>query len=209
MNDSLSFRDALATGWKITKSRFPLLLGYIGTLMLLGGVRYLIDKPIESVGIKAVIGIGFQILNWFLTFNALAVSLKLVDDQEVAYVDFWRPQSNFWFYVLATLLYGLVIGLGTLLLIVPGIILGLMLMFYGYVMIEKKRGPIQAFKESKRLTDGVKWDLFLFSLLVIGLNLLGFLALFVGVLVTMTVTFIAMAHLYRQRARALESIPTA
>jgi hypothetical protein len=59
-------------------------------------------------------------------------------------------------------------------LIVPGIILGLMFMFYGYVMIEKKRGPIQAFKESKRFTDGAKWDLFLFSLLVIGLNLLGF-----------------------------------
>lgn len=209
MNTTLSFRDALSTGWKTTKSRFPLLLAYVGTLILLGGVRFLIDKPIDSVIIKAVIGIGFQILNWFLTFNALAVSLKLVDDQEATYADFWRPQANFLFYVLATLLYGLIIGLGTLLLIVPGIIFGLMLMFYGYAMIEKKLGPIEALKESKRLTDGVKWELFLFSLLAIGLNLLGFLALIVGVLVTMTVTFIAMAHLYRQRTRAMGLIPTA
>ena len=98
----------------------------------------------------------------------------------------------------------LIIGVGTLLLIVPGIIFGLMFMFYGYVMIEKGLGPIDALKESKRLTDGVRWKLFLFSLLVIGLNLLGVLALLIGVLVTMTITFIALAHLYRQRTRAVE-----
>jgi uncharacterized membrane protein len=209
MNNELSFRDALSTGWSITKSRFPLLLAYLGTLILLGAARFFIEKPIDSMGVKAVLGIGFQIVNWYLTFNALGVSLKLIDDKEVSYADFWLPQSNFWFYVLATLLYGLIIGVGTLLLIVPGIIFGLMFMFYGYVMIEKKLGPIEALKESKRLTAGAKWDLFLFSLLAIGLNLLGVLALLVGVLVTMTITFIAMAHLYRQRTRALEETSAA
>lgn len=209
MNNELSFRDALSTGWSITKSRFPLLLAYLGTLILLGAARFFIEKPIDSMGVKAVLGIGFQIVNWYLTFNALGVSLKLIDDKEVSYADFWLPQSNFWFYVLATLLYGLIIAVGTLLLIVPGIIFGLMFMFYGYVMIEKKLGPIEALKESKRLTAGAKWDLFLFSLLAIGLNLLGVLALLVGVLVTMTITFIAMAHLYRQRTRALEETSAA
>lgn len=209
MNNELSFRDALSTGWSITKSRFPLLLAYLGTLILLGAARFFIEKPIDSMGVKAVLGIGFQIVNWYLTFNALGVSLKLIDDKEVSYADFWLPQSNFWFYVLATLLYGLIIGVGTLLLIVPGIIFGLMFMFYGYVMIEKNLGPIEALKESKRLTAGAKWDLFLFSLLAIGLNLLGVLALLVGVLVTMTITFIAMAHLYRQRTRALEETSAA
>lgn len=204
MNNELSFRDALSTGWSITKSRFPLLLAYLGTLILLGAARFFIEKPIDSMGVKAVLGIGFQIVNWYLTFNALGVSLKLIDEKEVTYADFWLPQSHFWFYVLATLLYGVIIGVGTLLLIVPGIIFGLMFMFYGYVMIEKNLGPIEALKESKRLTAGAKWDLFLFSLLAIGLNLLGVLALLVGVLVTMTITFIAMAHLYRQRTRALE-----
>lgn len=205
MNSELSFRDAISTGWKITKARFPLLLGYLGTLLLLGAVRFFIEKPIDAVWVKAILGIGFQIVNWYLTFNALGVSLKLIDDKEAVYADFWRPQSRFWFYVLATLLYGLIIGVGTLLLIIPGIIFGLMFMFYGYVMVEKGLGPIEALKESKRLTAGVKWDLFLFSLLAIGLNLLGVLALIVGVLATMTVTFIAMAHLYRQRTRALEA----
>ena len=229
MNNELSFRDAISTGWKVTKSRFPLLLAYLGTLILLGAARYFIEKPIDSIGIKAVLGIAFQIVNWYLTFNALGVSLKLIDEKEVTYADFWRPQNNFWFYVLATLLYGLfssgvalpflipgaildslpLLAVGVLLLIFPGVIIGLMFMFYGYVMIEQKRGPIEALKESKRLTAGVKWDLFLFSLLALGLNLLGVLALILGVLVTMTITFIAMAHLYRQRTRALEATTAA
>lgn len=209
MNNELSFRDALSTGWSITKSRFPLLLAYLGTLVLLGLARFFIEKPIDTMGVKAVLGIGFQILNWYLTFNALGVSLKLIDEKEVTYADFWLPQSHFWFYVLATLLYGLIIVVGTFLLIVPGVIFGLMFSFYGYVMIEKKLNPIEALKESKRLTAGAKWDLFLFSLLAIGLNLLGVLALFVGFLVTMTITFIAVAHLYRQRTRALAESPAA
>lgn len=205
MSNDVSYRDAISEGWRLTKSRFPLLLAYVGTLLALGAIRFFVEKPIDSVAVKVILGLGFQILNWYLTFNALGVSIRLVDGQEVSYADFWRPQSRFWFYVLATLLYGLIIGVGTLLLIVPGIIFGLMFMFYGYVMVEKGLGPIDALKESKRLTDGVKWKLFLFSLLVIGLNLLGVLAIIIGVLVTMTITFIALAHLYRQRTRALEA----
>jgi uncharacterized membrane protein len=209
MTYELSFRDALSTGWRLTKSRYPLLIAFVGTLLLLGGIRFALEKPIESQGIKVILGIGFQLFNWYLTFNALAVSLKLIDDKPVEYADLWRPQSQFWFYVLATLLYGLITALGTLLLVVPGIVLGLMFMFYGYVMIEKSLGPIEALKESKRLTQGVKMDLFFFSLLAIGLNILGLLALVVGVFVTMIVTYLAIAHLYRQRTRALELTPAA
>jgi uncharacterized membrane protein len=209
VTNEISFRDALSTGWRLTKTRFPLLLAFVGTLLLLGAIRFVLEKPIESQGIKIFLGIGFQLLNWYLTFNALGVSLKLIDDKPVEYADLWRPQSQFWFYVLATLLYGLITALGTLLLVVPGIVLGLMFMFYGYVMIEKSLGPIEALKESKRLTQGVKMDLFFFSLLAIGLNILGLLALVVGVFVTMIVTYLAIAHLYRQRTRALELTPAA
>jgi len=205
----LSFRDALSTGWNITKSRFPLLLAFMATFLLLGGLRAFLGEKMESQMLNVIIGIGFNVFSWYLTFNALGISLKLIDSKPVEYADLWRPQNKFWFYVLATLLYGVITALGTLLLVVPGIILGLMFMFYGYVMIEKSLGPIEALQESKRLTQGVKMDLFLFSLLAIGLNLLGMLALLVGVFVTMIVTYLAIAHLYRQRTRALELTPAA
>jgi uncharacterized membrane protein len=205
----LSFRDALSTGWNITKSRFPLLLAFMGTFLLLGGLRAFLGEKMESQILNVIIGMGFNVFSWYLTFNTLGISLKLIDRKPVEYADLWRPQNKFWFYVLATLLYGVITALGTLLLVVPGIILGLMFMFYGYVMIEKSLGPIEALQESKRLTQGVKMDLFLFSLLAIGLNLLGMLALLVGVFVTMIVTYLAIAHLYRQRTRALELTPAA
>lgn len=209
MTYELSFRDALSTGWNITKSRFPLLLAFMGTFLLLGGLRAFLGEKMESQILNVIIGMGFNVFSWYLTFNTLGISLKLIDRKPVEYADLWRPQNKFWFYVLATLLYGVITALGTLLLVVPGIILGLMFMFYGYVMIEKSLGPIEALQESKRLTQGVKMDLFLFSLLAIGLNLLGMLALLVGVFVTMIVTYLAIAHLYRQRTRALELTPAA
>jgi uncharacterized membrane protein len=209
MEQELSIKAALSEGWRVTKSRFPLLLAYLGTVLALGVVRVVVERPIDSTAVKVILGLGFQILTWYLTFNALGVSIKLIDGKEVSYAHFWRPQNKFWFYIVATLVYGVIIVGGTLLLVVPGIIFGLMFMFYGYVMAEKGRGPIEALKESKQLTRGVKWDLFLFSLVAIGLNILGVMALLVGVLATMSVTYLALAHLYRQRTRALESVSAA
>lgn len=203
MNNSIAIKEALSAGWELTKKRYPLILSFLGTFVALGVVRFALDKAIDAVAIKVILGLGFQVLNWFVTFNALGVSIKLIDGQEVSYGDLWRPQGPFWFYVLATLLYGLITAAGVLLLIVPGIIWGLMFMFYGYAMIEKKCGPIQALKASKALTSGAKGGLFLFTLTSIGINLLGALLIGLGLFVTLPMTYFAIAHIYRQRSRVL------
>jgi uncharacterized membrane protein len=55
-------------------------------------------------------------------------------------------------------------------------------------------------KESWRITNGNKWQLFLFGLVLIGLNLVGLLALVVGLLVTAPITWLAATHAYRTLA---------
>ena len=70
-------------------------------------------------------------------------------------------------------------------------------MFFKYLIIDKGLGPIEALKESRRITTGQRWQLLLFVLILALLNILGALALFIGLFVTMPVTMIAMAHVYR------------
>ena len=55
---------------------------------------------------------------------------------------------------------------------------------------------VESLRTSKKLTDGVKWHLVLFALAIAGLNLLGFLALVVGLLVTMPISLLAFVHVY-------------
>lgn len=70
--------------------------------------------------------------------------------------------------------------------------------FYGYILVDKGAGPIEAFKRSIIITRGVKVDLFLFGLLIIAINLLGAFALFVGLFITLPVTMLATAFIYRK-----------
>jgi uncharacterized membrane protein len=77
-----------------------------------------------------------------------------------------------------------------------------MFMFATYLVIDKNMAPMDALKESRRMTYGHKWNLFLFGLGLIGINILGFLALIIGLLVSLPVTMLAMAHAYRTLASA-------
>lgn len=61
----------------------------------------------------------------------------------------------------------------------------------------------ESLSNSAKLTRGVKGRLMLFALAIIGLNLIGLLALVVGLLVTIPVSMLAFTHIYLKRKEAL------
>ena len=128
---------------------------------------------------------------------------------EVKIRDLWNP-APFWRYLAGQILVGIIVIIGLVLLVVPGIIAALGLLFASYLIIDKKKGPIEAMKESWRIAKGHWGKLFLFMLAIIGLNILGLVLLFVGLFVTVPVSMIAMVHVYRTLEHgASEVIPTA
>lgn len=62
---------------------------------------------------------------------------------------------------------------------------------------------IESLRASAKLTRGIKWRLVLFGLAVLALNLLGLLALVVGLLVSVPVSMFAFTHVYLKRKEAL------
>jgi uncharacterized membrane protein len=80
---------------------------------------------------------------------------------------------------------------------VPGIIFALMFMFTTFIVIDRESGPIDAMKESGRITDGHKWKLLGFTLVLVLINLLGLAALVVGLLVSIPVSSLAFVYAYR------------
>ncbi len=57
---------------------------------------------------------------------------------------------------------------------------------------------MEAFRESARMTDGQKGQLFLFGLVIALFNLAGALCLLVGLLFTIPASMMAMAYVYRK-----------
>jgi uncharacterized membrane protein len=98
---------------------------------------------------------------------------------------------------LATLVSGLLISVGTLFFIVPGVILAIMWMFVSLVLAETNLEFWPAMEASANLTAGYRWELFCLMLACFVVALLGFLACCVGIFVAQPVVFTAMALAYR------------
>ena len=73
--------------------------------------------------------------------------------------------------LLAAVAYAILVGIGFMLLFIPGIILGLMLWVYIPAIIVERKGVGAAFSRSRELTKGRRWSIF-GLLIVIGILVL-------------------------------------
>lgn len=83
-------------------------------------------------------------------------------------------------YFLTTLMYGIIVVLGIILLIIPGVIFSIWLLFYGFVITYEKKGTIESLKRSRELVRGYWWGIFgryLLGVILVGL-ITGFLGIF-------------------------------
>ena len=116
--------------------------------------------------------------------------------------------KKFIYYVLAIILLGLSVVGGHILLIIPGIIFAVRLAFVKFIIIENEIKPMEALRESKRITKGYRWKLFWFFLVLLLINLLGLICLIVGIFYTAPLTALAVVIVYKKLSnRAEETTP--
>ena len=122
--------------------------------------------------------------------------------------------TGFQYYVpllLLSLVAGLFIGIGTILLIIPGVYLAVAYMFASYLVVDRRLDFWPAM-ELSRLTVTPRWfGYFAFMLLVALLNLAGAIALVVGLLVTIPLSFctvtVAYADLFGLQSDYSQEVP--
>jgi uncharacterized membrane protein len=69
---------------------------------------------------------------------------------------------------------------------------------YTWAIIDKQAGPIEALQQSWEMTRGSAWNLVLLGLLLGLVNMLGMLAIGLGMLVTAPLSLVAMGYAYRR-----------
>jgi len=87
-------------------------------------------------------------------------------------------------------------------LVIPGLILYVYLSFTFLLVIDRRLGPIGAIGASFRLVQGSFWPIVGFLLVAGLLNLLGAALFRIGLLITIPVTSLALAYLYRRLQKA-------
>lgn len=193
-----SIGSSIRFGWETFKKRPWFFIVVALLIAIMNGIASGVGSAFGERGVAVGVGV---LANFFLStligMGATAFFLKAHDAPEsVKSTEIWHPRP-FWKYLGATLLAGVVVAIGFVLLIVPGVILALMFMFATYIVIDRGRGPIEAMKESRNITRGHRWQLLGFALALAGINILGAIALLVGLLVSVPVTSLAFVHVYR------------
>lgn len=194
--NTFSIVDSLKYGWETLKKNPLFIIGVFVALFVISMIVSAVTDPQGNggslLGALASLLIGvcveMMVVNLALKGHSAPQSLKLAD--------LWST-FPFLYYVAQKVLSGIIIIVGLILLIAPGVIAALALMFSSYLVMDKNLGPIEAMKESARITKGHRMQLFLFALTLGLLNIAGALALGIGLLVTVPVSIFAVAHVYR------------
>jgi uncharacterized membrane protein len=201
---------AVSQAWDLFKTAPAELVGMFLIIDLLGLPTTIYQNAVApgldpeaalSVGLAVQ---GFQtilgLLQTVLGAGTIVYWLKLIRRQDARFSDLFAGFRHFLPIVVTTLLTGLGIALGTLLLVVPGVILMLGWLFVVHVIVDKNLGYIDAIKASWRLTHGHKLSIFVLTIVLTGVVLLGVLACCVGVLVAAPVAAGAVAVVYDRLA---------
>ncbi len=197
-----SWKEAVAFGWDTMKANLWFFVGLLAAATLIKFIPSQLAEMVKKDNftlyiIFTVVSVFFGIL---IDMGLLRTSLKMCSNEKGDIFDLFNCYPLFFKYLFAWIIYTLICIAGFLLLIVPGVIWSVQFGLFGYFMIDKGLGPIEALKESSRITKGSKGDLFVFYIICVGINILGVLALILGLFAAIPTTMIAAAFVYRKLA---------
>ena len=197
----LSVSKCVRFGWETFKKRPWFIIGAVIIMFIFSlSFSYKTDSLEElkaAAPFMVLVGLISTALSIAVEILFTRFLLKAHDSVgTMAYMD-TLPARPFWKYVGGKLAVAVVVIIGLILLIVPGIIALVALLFTPYLIVDRKLWPIEAMKESARITKGHRWQIFGLVLVLFGLNILGALALVIGLLVTVPISMLAIVHAYR------------
>lgn len=185
--------EAVSNGWKTVKANLGLFVGLAFIYLVISGGPT--GAAQHGRGISGTISWALSTL---MMMGVVRITLKFTDGVRGQFSDLWAGFDMALDYLGASVLYGLIVAGGLILLIVPGVIWAIRFGFYGYFIIDRKCSALDALKQSSALTRGERGNLFVFGLAMLGVNLLGAACLGVGLLVSIPLTWLAAASVYRR-----------
>jgi len=189
-------------GWETFTKRPWFFIGvFLIVSILSGGGRFQTNDSADftsgAVALFVIVAVVLAVIQVLAKMGSIRLVLRAHDNAEsAAFGDLWAPHP-FWKFVGGSILVGVIVIIGFILLIVPGIIWALRYLFVPYLIMERKLAPFAALKESARITYGHKWQLLGLLGLIVLINILGAILLLVGLLVSVPVSSLAMVHAYR------------
>jgi len=183
----LPLRNYFTAGWNLFKQYHT---GFVGFCLLNLALQLALHST-SYLGAVASVAVSSPLL-----MGNFIVSAKLVQGHTPEFRDFFAGFQYFVPLLLLSLIAGLFISIGTILLVIPGVYLAVAYLFASYLVVDRRLDFWPAMELSRRTVKPQWFGYFAFMLLLALLNLAGALLLGLGLLVTIPVSFCAVTAAY-------------
>lgn len=194
IDKKFSIKAVLSEGWELTTVNVGFLIVY---QIILYAIAFLFGG--SEVGWRSaplhIIGFIIVTLGKMGLYNSILI---LTTGGKPSFDQFYRNWPQFISWVIASILFALMFVIGLILFIVPGCYVLARYGLFPFFILDKKLGPIDALKQAAQATEGVRWDIFLLFATCIAINLAGILFFLIGLLITVPITLLALATVYRE-----------
>lgn len=203
-----SIGEAISYGWNTTIRN----LGFWIVLLIVAAVIQAIPSILGAgvgragSGVALLIQIIAIVLSTLVTMGLLKAAVMFVDGRRPTADNLIGTARFFLNYLAASILYSLIVTIGLILLIIPGIYFAIRYQFFGFLIVDRGVGPLESLSQSATLTQGVKWKLLGLDVLTIVIFWIGALAFLVGLFFAIPTILLAQACVYRTLLSQTESI---
>jgi len=223
MEHHISIGDALRFGWQKTRAHSMLIFQVLLTLFAVQVAQSIVSKTIGDTLQGGLATLVLIVIGIALGIGFTNIGLKIAKGEHTGYRDIMPSLSLGISYIAASLLAGLVTivpivialiislvlvtilhGVAVAVVMVPviavgavfAIYFGLRYFFVRFIILENPKEITDSLRISAKITEGRKWWLLGFMIVLGLLNILGAILLLVGLLITIPMTLIAYAHVY-------------
>jgi hypothetical protein len=194
-------RHAFDFAWPALKKHFGLFTAVLLTILAAWVVLETVVITGQRFGIALwlVMRLAFLIFVAGVQLGLLQICRALLDGEAPAFADTFAHLPLGPKFLAAQVLYLLLVVVGLLLLIVPGVYLGVRYALFGFCFAGGEPDLLRCFQQSAILSKGATASLLRLLAALLVLNLLGACLLGLGLFITVPLSVLIMTDVYRQR----------
>jgi hypothetical protein len=198
--DPISIRQTFNFVWPIFKKRFGLFTAVLLTIFGAWVTLEIVVIAGQRFGILlwAVAHLAFLILVAGVEVGFLQICLALSDGGEPKFFDTFTHLTLGPKFLAGQVLYLLMVVIGLLLLVIPGVYLGVRYALFGFCLATGETNLARSFRHSAILSTGAKSYLLRIFVVLFVLNVFGASLLGLGLFITIPLSVLIMTAVYRQ-----------
>ncbi len=201
MEPNLAIGHVLSRAWEAFKTRPGLILAAALIAAILGSPSVIVD---DDSGLSW----AAELLQFFLgpplAAGMCMLLLNVVRGNEPDIGNIFDGFRRYGKSMGVYYMYAIIVVLGFVALIIPGIIALVGLLPAVYMVLDKDYDAVDTIKKAWEMTNGHKGDLFVLGIILVLITLAGLFAFIIGVFFTYTFTLVAQAVVYDELLKAEE-----